>query len=171
MWLGRLSILGCNPWNSSRKPDKTIEETSMTTCAISGMPMYAIPVEKGERDATELTLVERAQRRDQEAFTTLYQLHRGRVYSVCLSMTRDISAAEDLTQEAFLQVFHRVGTFRGDSAFSTWLYRVAVNTVLMNLRRRKSPPMISLDEPVSSDSSLLRHEFGKRDLNLSGPAA
>ncbi len=82
-------------------------------------------------------------------------------------MTRDASEAEDLTQEAFLQVFHKIGTFRGDSAFSAWLYRVAVNTVLMKLRRRKFPPMLSLDEPVSSDSPTL-HELGKRDPNLSG---
>jgi RNA polymerase sigma-70 factor (ECF subfamily) len=82
-------------------------------------------------------------------------------------MTRDASEAEDLTQEAFLQVFHNVGTFRGDSAFSTWLYRVTVNTVLMKLRH-KSPPMLSLDQPMSSDSPSLRRELGKRDLNLSG---
>jgi RNA polymerase sigma-70 factor, ECF subfamily len=82
-------------------------------------------------------------------------------------MTRDASEAEDLTQEAFLQVFCNVGSFRGDSAFSTWLYRVAVNTVLMK-RRRKCPPMLSLDEPVSPDSPSLRRDLGKRDLNLSG---
>ena len=64
-------------------------------------------------------------------------------------------------------MFHNVGTFRGDSAFSTWLYRVAVNTVLMKLRRQ-FPPMLSLDEPMSSDSPSLRRELGKRDLNLSG---
>lgn len=140
----------------------------MATCAVSAAATNAIPVEKSGRDANELTLVQRAQRGDEEAFSMLFQLHRRRVYSVCLSMTRDVSDAEDLTQEAFLQVFHSVGTFRGDSAFSTWLYRVAVNTVLMKLRRRKSPPTLSLDEPVSSDSPSLRRELGKRDLNLSG---
>lgn len=140
----------------------------MATCAISAAATNVIPVEKSERDANELTLVQRAQRGDEEAFATLFQLHRRRVYSVCLSMTRDVSEAEDLTQEAFLQVFHKVGTFRGDSAFSTWLYRVAVNTVLMKLRRRKSPLMLSLDELVSSNSPSLRRELGKRDPNLSG---
>jgi len=84
-------------------------------------------------------LVQRAQRGDEEAFVTLYLSHKRRVYSVCLAMTRDVSEAEDLTQEAFLQVFQKVGTFRGGSAFSTWLHRVAVNTVLMKLRRRKPP--------------------------------
>jgi RNA polymerase sigma-70 factor (ECF subfamily) len=139
----------------------------MATCAISAAATNAIPVEKSERAANELTLVRRAQRGDEEAFAALFQLHRRRVYSVCLSMTRDVFEAEDLTQEAFLQVFHKIGTFRGDSAFSSWLHRVSVNTVLMKRRRRKSPPMLSLDEPVSSDSPL-RHEIGKPDLNLSG---
>ncbi len=140
----------------------------MATCATSAAATNAIPVEISKRDANELTLVQRAQRGDGEAFATLFQLHRRQVYSVCLSMTRDVSEAEDLTQEAFLQMFHKVGTFRGDSAFATWLYRVAVNTVLMKLRRRKSPPMLSLDEPVSSDSPSLQRELGKRDPHLSG---
>jgi RNA polymerase sigma-70 factor (ECF subfamily) len=83
-------------------------------------------------------------------------------------MTRNVAEAEDLTQDAFLQVFRSIGTFRGESAFSTWLHRVAVNTVLMKLRRRKSPPVLSLDEPVSPDSPALRPELGKRDPNLSG---
>ena len=83
-------------------------------------------------------------------------------------MTKDTADAEDLTQEAFLQVFRSIGSFRGDSAFSTWLYRVAVNTVLMKLRRRKSPPVLSLDEPVSAESPSLRRDVGKADPSLSG---
>jgi RNA polymerase sigma-70 factor (ECF subfamily) len=116
----------------------------------------------------EASLVQRAQRGDEQAFATLYRLHRKRVYAVCLQMTRDIADAEDLTQEAFLQVFRSVNSFRGDSAFSTWLYRIAVNTVLMKLRRRKAPPPLSLDEPVSADSPSLKREIGKLDLTLSG---
>jgi len=83
-------------------------------------------------------------------------------------MTKDVADAEDLTQEAFLQVFRNVNSFRGDSAFSTWLYRIAVNTVLMKLRRRKSPPVLSLDEPVSNESPSLKRDVGKADPNLSG---
>src|SRR5271154_571159 len=98
-----------------------------------------------ERTETEAGLIQRAQVGDEEAFATLYTLHKKRVYSVCLQMTRDVADAEDLTQEAFLQLFRSVNSFRGDSAFSTWLYRIAVNTVLMKLRRRKAPPSISLD--------------------------
>ena len=140
----------------------------MATSTISAVATNLIALEKRERVTKELILVRRAQRGDEEAFASLFQLHRRRVYSVCVSMTRDASEAEDLTQEAFLQVFHKVGTFRGDSAFSTWLYRIAVNTVLMRRRRHKSSPMLSVDEPVSSDSPSLRCELGNRDPNLSG---
>jgi RNA polymerase sigma-70 factor (ECF subfamily) len=105
---------------------------------------------------------------DEQAFATLYDLHKKRVYSVCLQMTKDVADAEDLTQDAFMQVFRSINSFRGDSAFSTWLYRIAVNTVLMKLRRRKSPPLLSLDEPVSADSPSLKREVGKADPNLRG---
>ncbi|MBZ5681958.1 MAG: sigma-70 family RNA polymerase sigma factor [Acidobacteriia bacterium] len=121
-----------------------------------------------QRNNSERSLVQRAQRGDQQAFATLFELHKKRVYSVCLLMTKDVAEAEDLTQEAFLQVFRSVGTFRGDAAFSTWLYRVAVNTVLMKLRRRKGLPLLSLDEPVSPDSPSLRRDVGKDDPRLSG---
>jgi len=143
----------------------------VATCVISASATNVIPLEKqGEKtpDLPELTLVQRAQRGDEEAFATLFQVHKKRVFSVCLLMTKDVAEAEDLTQEAFLQVFRSVGTFRGDAAFSTWLYRVAVNTVLMKLRRRKSPPLLSLDEPVSPDSPSLRRDFGKSDPRLAG---
>ena len=128
----------------------------MATCVISATDANVIPatVTKG-RDESQLSLVRRAQSGDEQAFATLFQQHKNRVYSVCLLMTKDVAEAEDLTQEAFLQVFRTVGSFRGDAAFSTWLYRVAVNTVLMKLRRRKSPPTVSLDEPVSAESPSL----------------
>lgn len=142
----------------------------MATLAISNTFSIPLTQENSRNTAAnpELTLVQRAQRGDEEAFSILFQTHRKRVYSVCLLMTKDVAEAEDLTQEAFLQVFRSVGSFRGDSAFSTWLYRVAVNTVLMKLRRRKAPPALSLDEPVSAESPSLRRDFGQPDMRLSG---
>lgn len=140
----------------------------MATCEISTISTKGIAFEKTtRRDRPEQSLVRRAQRGDEKAFATLFQLHKKRVYSVCLLMTKDVAEAEDLTQETFLQVFRSVGTFRGDAAFSTWLHRVAVNTVLMNLRH-KSPPMLSLDQPVHRDSPSLQRDFGRNDPNLSG---
>jgi RNA polymerase sigma-70 factor, ECF subfamily len=146
----------------------------VATCVISATstnlpPVTAIPVrDQSRRNDSAASLVRRAQRGEEEAFATLYQLHKKRVYSVCLQMTRDVADAEDLTQEAFMQVFRSVSSFRGDSAFSTWLHRIAVNTVLMKLRRRKSPPLVSLDEPVLTDSPSLKREVGKADPSLSG---
>lgn len=141
----------------------------MATCAIPATEANVIPSTsvKG-RDDSQINLVKRAQAGDEQAFATLFQQHKNRVYSVCLLMTKDVAEAEDLTQEAFLQVFRTVSSFRGDAAFSTWLYRVAVNTVLMKLRRRKSPPTVSLDEPVNSESPSLHRDFGKADPELSG---
>jgi RNA polymerase sigma-70 factor (ECF subfamily) len=141
----------------------------VATCAISATEANVIstPSTKG-RDDSQINLVKRAQAGDEQAFATLFQQHKNRVYSVCLLMTKDVAEAEDLTQEAFLQVFRTVSSFRGDAAFSTWLYRVAVNTVLMKLRRRKSPPTVSLDEPVNSESPSLHRDFGKSDPELTG---
>jgi RNA polymerase sigma-70 factor (ECF subfamily) len=138
----------------------------VATCTLPATAAKAILVEKSERDANKLSLAQRARRGDGDAFAELFELNKRRVYCLCLSMTKDASEAEDLTQEAFLQVFRNVATFRGDSALSTWVYRIAINTVLMK-RRRKCPPMFSLDEPVSPDSPSLRRELGARDANLS----
>jgi RNA polymerase sigma-70 factor (ECF subfamily) len=139
----------------------------VATCAISATEVMPATNVNG-RDDSQLSLVRRAQAGDEQAFATLFQQHKSRVYSVCLLMTKDVAEAEDLTQEAFLQVFRTVGSFRGEAAFSTWLYRVAVNTVLMKLRRRKSPPTVSMDEPVSAESPSLHRDFGKDDLDLAG---
>ena len=69
-----------------------------------------------------------------EAFEQLYRENVGRVYGLCLRMTRDASQAEDLTQEAFIRAWRKLNSFRGDSAFSTWLHRLTVNIVLTHLR-------------------------------------
>lgn len=141
----------------------------MATCAIPSTTTNLIPADtKRNHDRPERSLVQRAQDGDEDAFGTLYELHKKRVYSVCLLMTKDVAEAEDLTQEAFLQVFRTIGSFRGDSAFSTWLYRVAVNTVLMKLRRQKAKAVVSLSEPVSPESPGLSHDIGTTDTSLTG---
>ena len=84
-----------------------------------------------------------------------------------LKRVQNRAEAEDLTQDAFMQVFRKLGTFRGDSALSTWLYRVAVNTVLMHFRK-KGLRQISLDESTNQDTRLVKREYGSRDERLSG---
>ena len=73
---------------------------------------------------------------DMEAFEQLYQRHNRRVYSLCLRMTQNAAEAEDLAQEAFVQLFRKISSFRGDSAFTTWLHRLTVNQVLMHFRKK-----------------------------------
>ncbi len=70
------------------------------------------------------------------AFELLYERYHRRTYGLCLRMTSSQTEAEDLTQEVFIQLFRKIGSFRGDSAFSTWLHRLTVNQVLMHFRRR-----------------------------------
>src|ERR1700686_3527912 len=113
-------------------------------------------------------LVKRAQEGDSDAFAALFHTHKARIYSVCLRMTNNAAEAEDLTQDAFLQVFRKIASFRGDSAFSTWLHRIAVNTVLLHFRK-KSLSQVSLDEPYSnSDGAKIRREYGAKDNCLTG---
>ena len=87
--------------------------------------------------ADERALISRAQRADARAFEALYRLHIDRVYGICLRMTGNVSEAEDCAQEAFIQAWNKLDRFRGDSAFSTWLHRIAVNSVLGRMRKTK----------------------------------
>jgi RNA polymerase sigma-70 factor (ECF subfamily) len=137
----------------------------MGTCAIAAAnaateTSQAVP-------SVDAGMVSRAKDGDRDAFATLFDLHKRKVYSLCLRMTGDVVEAEDLTQDVFIQVFRKIATFRGDSSFSTWLYRVAVNTVLMELRK-KHPRQVSLDEPVQLDSSCVQRDLGRSDLDLEG---
>src|SRR5712691_785268 len=118
---------------------------------------------------TEAEAIRLAQAGNAAAFEFLYELHGRRVYALCLRMVGNPSDAEDLMQEAFLQLFRKVGTFRGESAFSTWLHRMTVNVVLMRLRR-KSLPLASLEEisEPDEDSGGPRKDPGAPDLRLSG---
>ena len=106
----------------------------------------------GRDNLTEAEIITRAQNGDHAMFEQLYRLHSRRVYAVCVRMVKDPVEAEDLTQEAFMLLYRKIHTFRGESAFSTWLHRLAVNRVLMCLRR-KSLPAVSLEEPLDPNES------------------
>jgi RNA polymerase sigma-70 factor (ECF subfamily) len=117
---------------------------------------------------SEAQAIEQAKGGDSYAFEQLYGLHKRRVYSLCLRMTGNTAEAEDLTQEAFLQLYRKIGTFRGESAFSTWLHRLSVNVVLMHLRK-KGLPEVSLEEtlePQQEDGP--KKDIGARDTVLAG---
>lgn len=74
---------------------------------------------------------------DMRAFEEVYRRHHRRVYGLCLRMTQNVAEAEDLAQEVFVHLYRKIGSFRGESAFSTWLHQLTVNQVLMHFRKNK----------------------------------
>jgi len=85
---------------------------------------------------SDFELAQRSAKGDMGAFQELYERHNRRVYSLCLRMTGNVVEAEDLAQEVFIQLFRKIGSFRGESAFTTWLHRLTVNQVLLHFRKR-----------------------------------
>ena len=145
-------------------PDPTVEKESAVQVSDPA-PAADPPAPPLSPDAEILA---RAQAGDHHAFAHLYALHKRRIYSLCLRMVGNVAEAEDLTQEAFLQLFRKIATFRGESAFSTWLHRLAVNVVLMHLRK-KGLPEVSLEEsmePQQEDGP--KKDIGARDNVLAG---
>jgi len=108
--------------------------------------------------AGEAEAIEAAKNGDAEAFSKLYALHK----------LGNVSEAEDMTQDAFLHLFRKIGSFRGESAFSTWLHRLTVNLVLMHLRK-KGLNLVSLEETINpSEEDAPKRDFGAKDLQLTG---
>jgi len=123
----------------------------------------------GNDDLSEKETIRLAQEGNAAAFEQLYRRYSGRVYSLCLRILKNDNEAEDLTQEAFLLLFRKINTFRGEARFSTWLHRLTTNLVLMRLRKKRYAE-VSLDatlEPGEEDSRPIV-EPGGPDLRLSG---
>jgi RNA polymerase sigma-70 factor, ECF subfamily len=148
--------------SDSPKPDPGASPGITAQTEVAAQPSAAVA------ESPEANVLAQAQAGDHAAFAHLYYLHKRRIYSLCLRMVSNAAEAEDLTQEAFLQLHRKISTFRGDSAFSTWLHRLAINVVLMHLRK-KGLPQVSLDEamePVHDDGP--GRSFGAPDLSLAG---
>jgi RNA polymerase sigma-70 factor, ECF subfamily len=118
---------------------------------------------------TETEIIGLAQQGDAAAFEHLYKQHSRHVYAMCFRMAGNSSDAEELTQDAFLQVFRKIGSFRGESAFATWLHRITFNIVLMRFRKKKLGE-ISLEDTFETDNEFgtPRKQIGQVDLNLTG---
>jgi RNA polymerase sigma-70 factor (ECF subfamily) len=147
----------------ARPPVRRAEtQRAATTPAQVGRPLK--PDAASLKEAIRL-----AQQGDANAFETIYQLHSRRVYALCLRMSGDPVEAEDLTQEAFLQLFRKIHTFRGESAFSSWMHRLTANIVLMRFRKKR-PVSISLEEMTRPDDEQKHSTFdiGVPDLRLTG---
>jgi RNA polymerase sigma factor (sigma-70 family) len=106
-------------------------------------------------DDDEAELIRRAQARDVTAFEPLYRRHVGRVYAISLRLTANKRRAEELTQAAFVQLWHKLPLFRGESAFASWLHRLAVNTVLMEFRAadRREAHVVGVADPTAFEQS------------------
>ena len=103
------------------------------------------------KQATDHALCKRAAEGDMQTFAELFERHNRRVYSLCLRMTQNVSEAEDLAQEVFIQLFRKIGSFRGESAFTTWLHRLTVNQVLMHFRKAKARDEKPTDDDETPD--------------------
>ena len=132
----------------------------METPGFQGSALAATSVAEGH-------LIARAQQGDEAAFAEIYERYKRRVFALCLRLTRVPADAEDLTQEVFLLLFRKISTFRGESAFSTWLHRMVANVAFMHLRKKTRPP-ISLDDEGPSADEPVRREIADHDLRLKG---
>lgn len=112
--------------------------------------------------ASDHALAQRAAKGEMSAFEELYRRHHRRVYSLCLRMTQNVSEAEDLAQEAFVQLFRKIGSFRGESAFTTWLHRLTVNQVLMHFRKRSVRDEKTTEEGETPDQAVMGTENPSR---------
>ncbi|MDT5272062.1 MAG: hypothetical protein QOH49_4248 [Acidobacteriota bacterium] len=113
----------------------------------------AAPREVSPVRASDYALAQRAAQGDVQAFEELFRLHRRLVYGLSLRMTQDVAEAEDVTQEVFVLLFRKIGGFRGEANFTTWLHRLTVNQVLMRFRKNKSRR-----EDALEDEELQPHE-------------
>jgi RNA polymerase sigma-70 factor, ECF subfamily len=117
----------------------------------------------------EEEIIRQAQQGNAGAFEQLYRRYCNRVYHLCLRMVKNEAEAEDLTQEAFFRVFRKIDTFQGKSAFSTWLHRVSVNTVLMSLRKKKRAEVpLENDDHYEEEPGVPRQIPGSPDPSLVG---
>ena len=167
---GRQLVIGspARPTVEKRRSLNRDARSSTECIPENGAPPVS-PIAGGE--LSEAEAIRRASDGDRTVFEFLYRLHGRRVYAVCLRMVGNSAEAEDLTQETFLLLLRKIQTFRGESAFSTWLHRLAVNLVLMRLRK-KSPPMVSIEAALDPDdetvSPLPAPMIGAPDLLLEG---
>ncbi len=137
---------------------------ALLTARAAAAGCEAVPV-SAESASEENGWIRKAQTGDSAAFEALYRMHVDRVYGLCLRMTGNVAEAEDCTQDAFIQVWGKLSKFRGESTFSTWLHRVAVNTVLGRMRKsRREQDRIRAVSDVASAPEMIGDSGGLRDL-------
>ena len=144
-------------------PTFPISLLDSTRIPAPGCRRFATPTESHLDEVLVL-----AQAGDPDAFSKLYLRHKKRVFSICMRMVHDFPLAEDLAQETFIQLHRKLASFRGDSAFTTWLHRMTVNVVLMHLRKRVLP-VVSLDQLMTDiPEEHIGRSFGACDRRQTG---
>jgi RNA polymerase sigma-70 factor (ECF subfamily) len=161
-------VIGSHAISTVEKRRRPVWDTRPGTECISKEAVLQLSSSASDKES-EAEIIQRASGGDPTAFECLYRSHCKRVYAICLRMVGNTTEAEDLTQEAFLLLFRKIHTFRGESAFSTWLHRLVVNTVLMHLRK-KSLPVVSMETGPTRDSEATppSAEMAASDLLLEG---
>src|SRR5438067_6818165 len=121
----------------------------MKTSAVVSNTIGPLPSTIGEDKTATLDCIRRAQAGDVDAFEILYREQSGRIFALCLRLKAgDTADATELMQDVFIKAWRRLETFRGDCAFSSWLHRLAVNTMLENARsdRRRTARVLSMED-------------------------
>ena len=163
-------MISRSPFEDQCPPGAASVPASIPAVALDRAPVSDSPEDlAAPLHPSDAEFIRRAQLGDAAAFEHLYRLHSRRVYALCFRMSGNALDAEELTQEAFMQVFRKIQTFRGDSAFTTWLHRLTFNVVLMRFRK-KMPPTTSLEEITEPDeeSRPAHRDIGAVDLRLAG---
>ena len=109
----------------------------------------------------DLALVERAKAGDTAAFEQLVRQYDRQIFRIALHITQNREDAEDITQDVFFKAFQKLEQFQGNSKFSTWLVRIAVNESLMRLRKRKTSKTVSMDQDVQTDEGSIPRDFAE----------
>src|SRR5260370_1932221 len=118
---------------------------------MADTPTGTAPAEQREQEPGQIPdreLVERAQQGDGSAFAELVGRHQRQLYRLALRMTGSEADAQEVLQEAFLNAYQKLPNFRGEAQFSSWLYRIAANSALMRLRRKRRAPDALTDQPL-----------------------
>ena len=139
---------------------RRLSSGTLDSMASHTVPMAAIP-HVPEEVHPDMLLVERARQGDTEAFSQLVRQYDRQIFRTAQHITQNREDAEDITQDVFFKAYQKLEQFKGDSKFSTWLVRIAVNESLMRLRRRKTQKTVSMDQDVQTEEGSIPRDFAE----------
>jgi RNA polymerase sigma-70 factor, ECF subfamily len=164
VWLGFLQTNSMVTW-TGRLASNVREERNVTKLTAA-LPLRIIPRDEIEAPDADARLVERFLRGDARAFELLFRKHQSYAFNVAYGLVGNSEDAADITQEAFLRVHRNMGRFRGDSTFTTWLYRVVVNLAITELRRRTRSRTVLMEDIAPAEAWRAEEEADAPVLHL-----